>query len=210
MTRHDPAGGVDDAATLERASALGDAESAGLSEGRATTRRRPLLRSARFWVPVGILLVLIALAVFAFAAASKAFAAKDTLEEAIPLASELKAQVLAQDLDGAEATLAELAVSTSEAEEIVNDPVWRVSEVVPIVGPNFSAVREMVAAVLEELVARFDPPRIGAVVFQDNLPSCRVLEGLGFARAGQMSLQSRGRDAPAPAILYLREAETQG
>ena len=37
MTRHDPAGGVDDAATLERASALGDAESAGLSEGRATT-----------------------------------------------------------------------------------------------------------------------------------------------------------------------------
>lgn len=70
--------------------------------------------------------------------------------------------------------------------------------------------REMVAAVLEELVARFDPPRIGAVVFQDNLPSCRVLEGLGFARAGQMSLQSRGRDAPAPAILYLREAEAQG
>lgn len=70
--------------------------------------------------------------------------------------------------------------------------------------------REMVSAVLEELIARFDPPRIGAVVFLDNAPSRRVLEGLGFVCTSRMQLHSRGRDAPAPAALYLQEADARG
>ncbi|WP_136706592.1 DUF4012 domain-containing protein [Agromyces sp. H66] len=113
---------------------------------RAEKPRKPLLRSARLWVPVGVLVVLVGLGLFGASAVSKAFDAKDALEDVVPMASQLQKQVLASDFDAAEATLVEISAATAEADSIVNDPVWRVSEFVPVVGPNFSAVREMVTA----------------------------------------------------------------
>ncbi|WP_448003669.1 DUF4012 domain-containing protein [Agromyces bauzanensis] len=125
---------------------------------RAEKPRKPLLRSARLWVPVGVLVVLVGLGVFGATAVSKAFDAKDALEDVVPMAAELQKQVLASDFDAAEATLVEIADATAEADSIVNEPVWRVSEFVPFVGPNFSAVRDMVTAA--EVIVDDGMPRL--------------------------------------------------
>lgn len=199
MTRPDPAGDVDGVDAIERSIAARDSD--GSPRGRTPKPRRPLLRSARFWVPIGILLLLVVLALWGLTAASKAFAAKEALEEAIPLASTLKSQVVAGEYDAADATLAELSASTSEADEIVNEPVWRVSEFVPVVGANFTAVREMVTAA-SLVVEDGAPPLLSAA--RTLSPDQIVLSGSGinpqpFAdAAGQVSAAndavSRARD----------------
>ncbi|MFN3273923.1 MAG: GNAT family N-acetyltransferase [Paracoccus sp. (in: a-proteobacteria)] len=62
--------------------------------------------------------------------------------------------------------------------------------------------QEMVAAVFDELVARFAFPEILADVFLDNLASRKILKNLGFRRMEDVELRAEGRDAPADAALY--------
>ncbi|WP_344296874.1 DUF4012 domain-containing protein [Agromyces neolithicus] len=108
---------------------------------RAEKTKRPLIRSAKLWVPIGILLVLIGLAVWGSMLATKAFAAKDALEAAIPLASKTQDMIAAGDVEGAKASAAQLTEYTAEARENTDDALWRAAEWVPIIGPNMAAVR---------------------------------------------------------------------
>lgn len=62
--------------------------------------------------------------------------------------------------------------------------------------------QEMVAAVFDEIVARFGLPEVLADVFLDNQPSRRILKNLGFRRIEDVELKAEGRDAPADAALY--------
>lgn len=62
--------------------------------------------------------------------------------------------------------------------------------------------QEMVAAFLDEIVDRFDPPDLLADVFLDNAASRRLLKNLGFQRTEDEMMASLGRDEPAPATLY--------
>lgn len=122
---------------------------------RSRKVKRPLLRSFRFWVPVGITILIVAVAiagvVVAKAIADRALAARDSLQTAIPLASTAKEQVLASDTEGARATVAQLRTLTSEAREQADGGLWRFGEAVPVVGANLSAVRE-VARTIDDLV----------------------------------------------------------
>ncbi|GAT72228.1 glutamine synthetase adenylyltransferase [Microbacterium sp. HM58-2] len=124
--------------------------------GRADRPRRPLLRSFRFWVPVGILLVLIALAAVTVVVGQRvydrAMAAKDSLEQAMPLATTVKDQILGGDPESAQGTAAQLAALTADAREQTDDETWKNLEWVPVVGPNLYAVRTA-AAVTDDLVA---------------------------------------------------------
>ena len=52
---------------------------------RAHPAKRPLIRSARLWVPVGIVVVLVLMAVVGTLLANRAFAAKDALESGTPI-----------------------------------------------------------------------------------------------------------------------------
>ena len=98
---------------------------------RQKRQKRPLLKSPRFWVPIGILLLLIVLAaaggLAAKALADRAFAARDSLQAAIPLASTAKEQVLASDTAGAQATVAQLRALTADAKEQADGGWWRPS-----------------------------------------------------------------------------------
>lgn len=118
-------------------------------------RRRPLLKSLRFWIPVAIVLLLLAAAAVAFVAGTKlldrAYAARDALEEAIPLASVAKQQILDGDTAGAQATAARLGELTATARAQTEDPLWATGESLPVVGGNLTAVRT-VAEVVDGLV----------------------------------------------------------
>ncbi|GAA1750773.1 DUF4012 domain-containing protein [Agromyces humatus] len=108
---------------------------------RAEKQKRPLIRSARLWVPIGILVVLIGLVVWGVVLANKAFATQAALESAIPLATETQDLIAAGDVEGAKASASQLTEYTAEARANTDDVLWRSAEWVPIVGPNMAAVR---------------------------------------------------------------------
>lgn len=124
---------------------------------RAARPRRPLLRSFRLWVPVGIVLLIIAVAAAAFVVGTRlydrAMAAKDSLEQAMPLAMTAKDQIVAGDAAGAAATVATLSSLTADAREQTDDDMWKSLEWVPVAGPNLAAVRTA-AAVTDDLVTQ--------------------------------------------------------
>lgn len=131
---------------------------------RSRKPKRPLLRSFRFWVPVGILVLVVAVgvtgALMAKAIADRAFAARDSLQTAIPLASTAKEQVLASDTAGAQATVAQLRTLTGEAKDQADGGLWRFGEAVPVVGANLTAVRE-IAETIDTLVVEALEPAAG-------------------------------------------------
>ncbi|HEY8765854.1 MAG TPA: DUF4012 domain-containing protein, partial [Dehalococcoidia bacterium] len=73
--------------------------------------------------------------------------AKSELESAIPLASKIQSQVVAGDGAGAGQTFKALSGHSSRASELTSDPIWRLFEGVPVVGPNLTAVRQLAAIV---------------------------------------------------------------
>lgn len=64
---------------------------------------------------------------------------------------------------------------------------------------------EIVPAFCDELWLRYAFRGLSAEVMADNPASGRVLEKAGFAKAGPITMVSRGRDAPAPGWLYRRD-----
>ncbi|GAD35046.1 CAS/CSE protein involved in chromosome segregation [Microbacterium sp. TS-1] len=133
-------------------------------KSRTRKQKRPLLRSFRLWVPVGVLVLIIAVGVvgglMAKGIADRAFAARDALQSAIPLASTAKEQVLASDTDGAQSTVARLKELTAEARAQADGDLWRFGEVVPVAGQNLTAVRE-VAETIDDLVVNALEPASG-------------------------------------------------
>lgn len=131
---------------------------------RRRSTKRPLLRSPRFWVPVGVLFLIVAIGIagafMAKAIADRAFAARDSLQTAIPLASTAKEQILASDTEGARSTVARLRDVTREAKEQADGGLWRLGEIVPVVGANLTAVRE-VAGTIDNLVINALEPAAG-------------------------------------------------
>ncbi|MCP2365864.1 hypothetical protein BCL57_000006 [Agromyces flavus] len=116
--------------------------------------KKPLARSARLWVPVTLgvlLLAIIGVGIAGWQIAERGFAAKDELEQAIPLAKKAQEQVLAGDQAGATATVDELAVHAAEARRLTDDQLWRAFEWVPVAGPNLAAVR-VASTSVDELV----------------------------------------------------------
>jgi len=73
--------------------------------------------------------------------------AKNALDEAVPAASSLAAQVAAGDREAANVSFSSLSSSSSEAAALTSDPIWRVAELIPYLGSNLTAVREASAIV---------------------------------------------------------------
>ncbi|PTL72079.1 hypothetical protein C1I63_03975 [Rathayibacter caricis DSM 15933] len=105
----------------------------------------PRRRRRGLWITLSILLVLVIGAIVAVLLAvrtyDKAMTVRDKLTSAIPLVSQAADQLTGFDTAGAQATSGQIATLTGEARDETDDPVWRVMEVVPILGPNLSAVR---------------------------------------------------------------------
>lgn len=131
-----------------------------------TPKRKQFYRRWWFWAIVVVLLVIAAAAWIGV----RALQAKDNLEAAVPAVSTLKEQVLAQDIDGAKKTLADVAPKVREARDLTSDPIWRAAELIPVAGSNLTAVREL-ADVTDSIVADAVPPLLEVVdtVMADGL-----------------------------------------
>ncbi|MEJ3404893.1 DUF4012 domain-containing protein [Rathayibacter sp. YIM 133350] len=106
---------------------------------RTANRRRIVLYSV-----LGILVVVVGLAAWV---GVRGWLAKGELEAAVPLASHMKADVLAGKGNAAAADGAELQQRAAWAASLTSDPVWLGAESLPLVGPNLTVVRELAASV---------------------------------------------------------------
>lgn len=124
-------------------------------DGRPARAKRPILKSAWFWVPASLVFMLLVVggvaAVVGMKLADRAFAARDALQSAIPLATTAKDQVIAGDSAGAKATVAQLAALTTTAREQAGGQLWGMGEAIPLFGNNLTAVR-VVSATVDDLV----------------------------------------------------------
>ena len=96
------------------------------------------------WSIVGVFVVLIACGAWV---GIRALLAKSELEAAVPLASELKSVALQNDAAGVSRVASELHKHATAARDLTGDPIWRVAEVLPVLGPNLGAARELAATV---------------------------------------------------------------
>ncbi|WP_158253295.1 DUF4012 domain-containing protein [Cryobacterium sp. N19] len=101
--------------------------------------------------------------------------AKDALEAAVPLAMSLKDQVVAGNVAAAALSAAELAEFADTARSRTSDPVWRAYELLPFLGPNLVAVRE-VAAVVDD-VARNAVMPLAALAGTLDLNAFKPVDG---------------------------------
>ena len=120
---------------------------------RHRTRRRPWYKRWQVWVLAVVILVLAATTWLAV----RALQAKTELETSVSLVSQLRDQLVAQDVPAAEATLADLTPRVQHARELTSDPVWREAEYTPVLGTNLAAVRQLAAAT-DSIVVDAVPP----------------------------------------------------
>jgi hypothetical protein len=115
------------------------------AEGAGKIRRRRNLMRRRALLVVGPLLLTIML--IAAWIGTRAFIAKGDLEAAVPLVSQLQQQLTKNDGAAAKVSADQLLDHTSSAAGLTSDPVWKVAELVPWLGPNLIATSELAAAV---------------------------------------------------------------
>ncbi|GAB3143878.1 DUF4012 domain-containing protein [Marisediminicola antarctica] len=115
---------------------------------RIRRKRASIVRRPWFWVLASVLLIAVAMPTWI---GVRALLAKSELEAAQSLAGDLTAQAAALDMKGATATFGKIADHTKSARGLTSDPVWRLGELVPKLGPNLTVVREL-AAVTDDLM----------------------------------------------------------
>ncbi|MEL4319184.1 DUF4012 domain-containing protein [Leifsonia sp. YIM 134122] len=104
-------------------------------EPATATRRRGRL----VWLIVGVVLVAVVGAVVWVGV--RGWLAKGELEAAAATAEKLQADIVAGDTAAAGDGADKLVGHTHQAAALTGDPVWALAEIVPVVGPNLSAVR---------------------------------------------------------------------
>lgn len=107
-----------------------------------------------FWTVIGALLIAIGTGSWV---GVRGLQAKSELETAQTLVGQLKTQALKQDIAGATKTLDTLRRHTAEAVELTSDPIWRMTEAVPKLGPNLTMVRELAAVTNSVITNAVDP-----------------------------------------------------
>ncbi|MCU1527797.1 MAG: hypothetical protein JWP75_1560 [Frondihabitans sp.] len=109
-------------------------------------RARPRQHVVR-WLIVGIVILLVLCVAWI---GIRAVLAKGHLEKSVSLASTVEKQIENGDASGAQATAAQLASNADDARKLTSDPVWRAAEILPLVGSDLRAVRQ-VSAVLSNV-----------------------------------------------------------
>ena len=111
------------------------------------------------WSGAGAFVLLVVLGAGAWVGIH-ALQAKSELQASMPLVSALKSQIVAQNIPAAAATFTELQPKVDSARKLTDDPIWRVGELIPVVGTNLSAVRQL-ASVTDDVVNNAIQPLMG-------------------------------------------------
>ncbi len=127
-----------------------------MSTSRPHAARPQRTRKIVGLVVLGVLIVVVAATAWV---GIRGLQAKDALERAVPLAATIKEQIVAGDATAAARTAVKLAGYAETARSLTSDPVWRTVELVPLLGPNLHAVRE-VAAVVDDVAVNAVTPLV--------------------------------------------------
>ncbi|PSL38912.1 uncharacterized protein DUF4012 [Labedella gwakjiensis] len=130
--------------------------SSGRGKGTSSRSRRKRARRRRIigWSIAGVAVVLIAATAWV---GIRALLAKDELEAAVPLANDVVSAIGDGDTEGARSTADRLAQHTASAASLTGDPVWRAFEVLPFIGDDLHAVREIAGSVDSLATDALDP-----------------------------------------------------
>lgn len=148
-------------------------------------------------VAAAAVLVLLVIGVAAWIGVRGALA-KTELEQALPLATEVRARILDGDAAAAADVAGRLAERTATAAALTGDPVWRLAEVLPWIGDDLAAVRELgqvtdglVADAIVPLAARADSidPELFSPV-EGRIPLQPIIDAQADVRRADTVLQS--------------------
>jgi hypothetical protein len=124
------------------------------------------------WTTGGLVIVLAGAAAWL---GTHVLTAKASLEEAQTLVGTLKTQATKLDFAGVGETSEKLSGATQTAVDQTHDPVWRVTEYVPFIGVNLTAVRELAEAV--DSVAQDAVAPIAGVASGLSIESLKPVDG---------------------------------
>lgn len=131
------------------------------------TRRRTVV-----WSIVGVIVLLLACGVWVLI---RGLQAKDQLQASLPLAQKVQAQISSGDAKAAAATTKSLASHLHAARDDTGDPIWRAAEIIPGIGPNLSAVRQLAFAASDVTDRSVSPlARLAGTI---NLASLKPVNG---------------------------------
>jgi len=117
-----------------------------MSHSQGRSRRTKTNRVRRVMLSVAVCVGLIILFAVAWVSA-RTLMAKAELEDAIPLARVIQQQVSSGDAEAASTTANELNEHAQQAASLTSDPIWLAFEVLPAIGPNLVAVRQLAETV---------------------------------------------------------------
>ena len=148
-----------------------------------TTARRRIL-----WTFVGIGVFLLLVAAAALWTLSRAQIARDSLESAAEVAATFPELLSSGDTATTEAAAEQFAADARTARDATSDIVWRTAEIIPWIGPNLSAVRQ-VSEIADDLATEAVTPLVSVAEGID-------LTQLGFAN-GRIDVAPLADAAPA-------------
>ena len=137
-----------------------DAERRGSESRTEKPRRKRWIVHAIVW-PV-LALIIIGGGFAAWTLYNDAMSVRDDLEEARSAVSEFQRAAADRQLDQLQPIADRLAASASDAVEPTASPIWRMGEVVPVIGENFRAVR-VIAEGVDEVSREIVNPAVGLV-----------------------------------------------
>jgi hypothetical protein len=140
---------------------------------RSRRRQRPSSsRRIVLWGSLGLLAIIVLCTAWV---GVRGYLAKGELESAVPLASSIQSQILAADGDAAAQSVEELQKHSANAASLTSDPIWRAYEVLPWLGPNLMAVREL-AGVVDDVAQGAVGP-LAAVATTVDLQAFKPVDG---------------------------------
>lgn len=116
-------------------------------------RRRPVLVAV-------IVIAVVLVALFVGWIGIRAVLARQQLEAAQPSASAVVAAMRSGDVAGAKSAAESLSAHAAQAASLTGDPIWRLGEGIPLVGPNLAAVR-VVASATDSVAREVVTPLVG-------------------------------------------------
>jgi hypothetical protein len=130
-----------------------------LSESRPTTARRGSRGRPVLWIVLALVLLLILAVAWV---GVRGLMAKRDLEQSVQLVGTLRSELVSGDSTAAQKTADDLQDHAAAARSLTGDPVWSAFQVLPFVGSNLRAVRE-VAVVVDDVATGAVKPVAGVI-----------------------------------------------
>lgn len=166
-----------------------------MSPSHAASKRASRSMSGRTivgWCLAGVGLVLLVCVAWI---GIRALIAKGDLQASVSLVSQIKTEIGAGNVTAAQATTKHLSDKVHNARDLTSDPIFRAAEILPLAGPNLTALRHATAIVSD--VADTSVAPLASVAGSINLASFKPVNG---------AVQLQPLEAVAPTVIKANAA----